>query len=297
MMRWKALLRSGGLYTYQVPGSFRIEDRLLSAVARERNHFEESEMLALIGGSGFTCNDVIEDCEEIEITTPWGAPSAPLVFGRLGGRSIVFLRRHGVKHEFAPHRVPYRANIWALQKAGVEGVIAVGTVGGVAPDMGPGRIAVPDQLLDYTWGREVTYYDDFGTAGMKHVDMTWPFDRALSARLVEAAERLGAGVRTAGVYACTQGPRLETAAEVRRMCRDGADMIGMTLYPECALARELDLPYAGICVSVNHAAGMGDCADEIDFASLESSLARAVRGVVDIVRETVRADAQKGGAE
>lgn len=254
-------------------------------------------MLALIGGSGFTGNDVIEDCEEIEITTPWGAPSAPLVFGRLGGRSIVFLRRHGVKHEFAPHRVPYRANIWALQKAGVEGVIAVGTVGGVAPDMGPGRIAVPDQLLDYTWGREVTYYDDFETAGMKHVDMTWPFDRALSDRLVEAAERLGAGVRTAGVYACTQGPRLETAAEVRRMCRDGADMIGMTLYPECALARELDLPYAGICVSVNHAAGMGDCADEIDFASLESSLARAVRGVVDIVRETVRADAQKGGAE
>ena len=104
-------------------------------------------MLALIGGSGFTGNDVIEDCEEIEITTPWGAPSAPLVFGRLGGRSIVFLRRHGVKHEFAPHRVPYRANIWALQKAGVEGVIAVGTVGGVAPDMGPGRIAVPDLAL------------------------------------------------------------------------------------------------------------------------------------------------------
>lgn len=247
-------------------------------------------MLALIGGSGFTGNDVIEEAEEIEMTTPWGAPSAPLVFGRLGGTPIVFLRRHGARHEFAPHKVPYRANLWALKKAGVSGVIAVGTVGGAAPDMGPGRIAVPDQLLDYTWEREVTYYDDFGAAGMKHVDMTWPFDRALSASLVKAAERLGRDVRTTGVYACTQGPRLETAAEVRRMRRDGADMIGMTLYPECALARELDLPYAGVCVSVNHAAGMGDCADEIDFASLESSLARAVQGVVEIVRKTVKAE-------
>ena len=252
-------------------------------------------MFALIGGSGFTGNNVIEDGEEVEISTPWGAPSAPLVFGSLGGTPIVFLRRHGVRHEFAPHRVPYRANLWALQKVKVDGVIAVGTVGGAAPDMGPGRIAVPDQLLDYTWGREVTYYDDFGAAGMKHVDMTWPFDRALSARLIKAAQRLGTDVRTTGVYACTQGPRLETAAEVKRMRRDGADMIGMTLYPECALARELDLPFAGICVSVNHAAGMGDCADQIDFASLEASLALAVQGVVEIVKETVREAAEGDG--
>lgn len=245
-------------------------------------------MLALIGGSGFTSDDVIENREEVVLTTPWGAPSAPLIFGTLGGEPVVFLRRHGVRHEFAPHRVPSRANLWALRKAGVEGVIAVGTVGGVATDMGPGRIAVPDQLLDYTWGRDVTYHDDFGTAGMKHVDMTWPFDRALSARLLRAADRLGMPVRREGVYACTQGPRLETAAEVRRMARDGADMIGMTLYPECALARELDLPYAGICVSVNHAAGMGDCADEIDFASLEASLVKAVGGVVRIVAEALK---------
>ena len=245
-------------------------------------------MFALIGGSGFTDNNVIEEAEDVSVSTPYGAPSAPLIFGKLGGTPIVFLRRHGVKHEYAPHRLPSRANIWALKKVGVEGVIAVGTVGGCAPDMGPGRIAVPDQLLDYTWGREVTFYDDFGAAGMKHVDMTWPFDRALSARLIAAARRQGTPIRETGVYACTQGPRLETAAEVRRFCRDGADMIGMTLYPECALARELDLPYAGICVSVNHAAGMGDCSEEIDFASLEGTLKKAVGSVVEVVKEAVR---------
>ena len=229
-------------------------------------------MLALIGGSGFTNDDVIENRREIVLDTPWGKPSAPLIEGTLKGTPILFLRRHGVKHEFAPHHVPSRANLWALKDMGVSGVIAVGTVGGIASDMGPGRIAVPNQLIDYTWGREVTYYDDFAKYGMKHVDMTWPFDRTLSQQLIDAAQRLGTDIRCEGVYACTQGPRLETAAEVRRMQRDGADMIGMTLYPECALAREIDLPYAGICVSVNHAAGMGDCADEIDFASLELSL-------------------------
>lgn len=245
-------------------------------------------MLALIGGSGFTNDDVIENRREIVVDTPWGKPSAPLIEGTLKGTPILFLRRHGVKHEFAPHHVPSRANLWALKDMGVSGVIAVGTVGGIASDMGPGRIAVPNQLIDYTWGREVTYYDDFAKYGMKHVDMTWPFDRTLSHQLIDAAQRLGTDIRCEGVYACTQGPRLETAAEVRRMQRDGADMIGMTLYPECALAREIDLPYAGICVSVNHAAGMGDCADEIDFASLESSLQEAVSGVVDIVAEAIK---------
>ncbi len=245
-------------------------------------------MLALIGGSGFTNDDVIENRREIVLDTPWGKPSAPLIEGTLKGTPILFLRRHGVKHEFAPHHVPSRANLWALKDMGVSGVIAVGTVGGIASDMGPGRIAVPNQLIDYTWGREVTYYDDFAKYGMKHVDMTWPFDRTLSQQLIDAAQRLGTDIRCEGVYACTQGPRLETAAEVRRMQRDGADMIGMTLYPECALAREIDLPYAGICVSVNHAAGMGDCADEIDFASLESSLQKAVNGVVDIVAEAIK---------
>ena len=183
--------------------------------------------------------------------------------------------------------MPYRANLWALSKLKLSGVIAVGTVGGIAPALGPGALAVPDQLIDYTWGREVTYFDSPET-GVRHVDMTWPFDRSLSRRLVMAAGRLGVAVEEKGVYAATQGPRLETAAEVERMRRDGADMIGMTLYPECALARELGLSYAGLCVSVNHAAGMGESAESIDFEGLKDAVAKAVLRAVDVVTEVVR---------
>lgn len=244
-------------------------------------------MLALIGGSGFSGPGVLSDTETVEIDTPYGAPSAPIVLGKLGGTPVALLLRHGPGHRFAPHTVPYRANLWALKKLGVEGVVGVATVGGIAGPLGPGGIAVPDQLIDYTWGREVTYYDR-PEAGVKHVDMTHPFDRGLREELIAAAAALGKDLMTEGTYACTQGPRLETAAEVRRYARDGADMIGMTLYPECALARELDLPYAGICVSVNHAAGMGDSKDEIDFESLHDVVERAVAKVVEVVEETLR---------
>lgn len=245
-------------------------------------------MLALIGGSGFTNNNLITDSEEIVMTTPYGSPSAPLVFGKLGGTPVVFLLRHGRAHEHAPHRVPSRANIWALRQAGAEGIIAVGTVGGIDPDLGPGAIAVPDQLIDCTWGREVTYYDD-PAAGVKHVDMTNPFDEPLRKKLLAAAAAIGVKAKDGGVYVCTQGPRLETAAEVRRYQRDGGDMIGMTLYPECALARELGIPYAGICVSVNHAAGIGESKAGIDFDALKDIVERAVQGAAAVVCEAVKA--------
>lgn len=244
-------------------------------------------MLALIGGSGFSGPGVLTDTETVEIDTPYGVPSAPIVLGKLGGTPVAFLLRHGPEHRFAPHNVPYRANLWALKKLGVEGVVGVATVGGIAGPLGSGGIAVPDQLIDYTWGREVTYYDR-PEAGVKHVDMTHPFDANLREDLIAAAKRLGRELMVTGTYACTQGPRLETAAEVRRYARDGADMIGMTLYPECALARELDLPYAGICVSVNHAAGMGESKDQIDFESLHDVVAEAVKQVVVVVEEMVR---------
>lgn len=246
-------------------------------------------MFALIGGSGFADSGVMTDVEHIEIDTPYGSPSAPLAVGCLGGVRTAFLLRHGENHRWAPHRVPYRANMWALKRLGVEGVIAVGTVGGIAPAMGPGGIAVPDQLIDYTWGREVTYFDD-PAAGVKHVDMTHPFDADLRKALLAAASAIGREVMDGGVYACTQGPRLETAAEVRRYARDGADMIGMTMCPECVLARELDLPYAGICVSVNHAAGMGDSKDGIHWEQLQGVVERAVADVVEVVQIMLRAE-------
>ena len=254
-------------------------------------------MYALIGGSGFTSDDVIADREEVEIETPYGRTSAPIVIGRLGRAQVAFLRRHGRRHEYAPHLVPSRANLWALSRLHVEGVVAVGTVGGIPSDMGPGGIAVPDQLLDCTWGREVTYYDS-PEAGVKHIDFTYPFDRPLSAELVRAAERIGRRVKPDGVYACTQGPRLETKAEVERLRRAGADMIGMTLYPECALARELGLAYSGICVSVNHAAGIGDSSEKIDFESLKDEVERTVADVVAVVREALEGfEAHKSQAQ
>ena len=244
-------------------------------------------MYALIGGTGFTDPSIFEVDEEITMETPYGAPSAPLQFGRLRGVECVLLRRHGAAHQFAPHRVPYRANLWALQAAHVDGVIAVATVGGIDVALGPGAIAIPDQVIDYTWGREVTYFDDFATAGMKHVDMTYPFDEGLRVALREGAKQFGATVMWGGTYAATQGPRLETAAEIHRYERDGANMVGMTLYPECALARELDLRYAAIAVSVNHAAGVASSSQGIAFDALGEMIKRGVDSAVSVVATTL----------
>ena len=248
-------------------------------------------MLALIGGTGFEEEGIITDAEEVEVETPWGKPAAPLVFGKLGGVPLVFLRRHGAKHEFAPHVIPYRAGIWALRAAGAKGILAVGTVGGIGEALSAGTLMVPDQILDYTWGREHTYFDS-PEAGVKHIVFTYPFDAGLSEALVRAARRSGHGVVEGGVYACTQGPRLESASEVRRFARDGANVIGMTLYPECALARELDIPYAGLCVSVNSAAGLRESRRKIEFESLKEIVDRGVRAAVEVVAEALRADAE-----
>lgn len=245
-------------------------------------------MLALIGGSGFDGSLRFTGRREESVGTPYGPCSSPLVFGSLEGVPCIFLYRHGLHHQFAPHRVPARANLWALKKAGAEGVIAVATVGGAASDLPPGSIALPDQLLDYTWGREVTYHDDFSEGAM-HADMTKPFDEALRCHLADAAAALGESIRIGGTYACTQGPRLETAAEVRRFVRDGADMMGMTLYPECALAREIGLPYAALCLSVNWAVGIAESAEGI---SLEKMAALQKAGIGRAVR--IAAAAMKG---
>lgn len=245
-------------------------------------------MLALIGGTGFQDPNVFTPEEEITIDTPYGAPSAPLLYGKLRGMDCVFLRRHGVKHEYAPHRVPYRANLWALQRANVDGVIAVATVGGIHDALGPGALAVPDQLIDHTWGREGTYFDDFSVTGVRHIDFTHPFDESLRQRLLVAAARTQTTALDHGVYVTTQGPRLETAAEVESYRREGGDMIGMTLSPEAALARELDLPYAALCVSVNYAAGIKLSAQGIDFASLDLVIQEGVARAVGVVAEALR---------
>jgi 5'-methylthioinosine phosphorylase len=212
--------------------------------------------LGIIGGTGLAKLDGMSIERSEAVTTPWGEPSAPLLHGRFAGKQAVFLARHGSGHTIAPHAVNYRANIWALREAGVDRIIAVNAVGGIAPAFAPGTLAVPDQIIDYSWGRMHSFYDEPGEA-LQHVDFTEPYSRGVRALLLTAAARANLPVRDGGVYAVTQGPRLETAAEIERLARDGCDIVGMTGMPEAGLARELGLEYACCAVVVNRAAGRG----------------------------------------
>lgn len=192
-----------------------------------------------------------------EAETAYGMPSAPIHRLRFGEHHVLSLARHGEGHSIPPHKINYRANILALKKLGVSAIIALNTVGVVTSVRESGQIAVPDQLLDYTWGREHTIYDGRrGSVG--HIDFTEPFSSDLRTDLLAAARRAGVDCYDGGVYAATQGPRLETAAEVDRLERDGADYIGMTAMPEAAIAREVKMSYACLAMVVNRAAGRGD---------------------------------------
>jgi 5'-methylthioinosine phosphorylase len=248
-------------------------------------------MLALIGGSGMYELAGLAATRRIDASTPYGAPSARLVAGELKARAVLFLARHGEQHRLPPHRINYRANIRALRDHGATHIVAVATVGGVGAVFAPGVIALPDQILDYTSGRENTFFDggQDGEGGVKHIDFTHPYDETLRARLRLAARRANETVHFGGTYAVTQGPRLETAAEIRRIRRDGADVVGMTGMPEAVLARELDLPYAALTVVVNAAAGTGASGRTIDLAAAEV-LARVAMGRIERILEEVVTD-------
>lgn len=219
--------------------------------------------LGIIGGTGLDELETLAGRREERVDTPYGPPSAPLVHGRLGGARVVFLARHGAAHRLAPHEINYRANLWALRDAGVGAVAAIAAVGGIAERPAPGGLVVPDQLIDYTWGRAATFFEG-PRAAVEHVDFTWPYTPALRARLLEAAARAGVEARDGGCYGATQGPRLETAAEIRRLERDGCTLVGMTGMPEAALARELGLDYACCAVVANRAAGTAGTAVATD---------------------------------
>jgi len=234
--------------------------------------------LAVIGGSGLARLQEMEVDRRESVPTPYGAPSAELACGRLFGREIVFLARHGERHTIPPHKINYRANLWALKQAGVSQILAIAAVGGIRRDMEPGRLAVPDQIIDYTYGRPHTFFeDDLDT--VTHIDFTHPYSARLRVRLIEAGERAGLFVRRSGTYGCTQGPRLETAAEVRRMERDGCDLVGMTGLPEAALARELGMDYACCAVVVNWAAGKTET--EITMGEIRRWMEK---GMLDVMR-------------
>jgi 5'-methylthioinosine phosphorylase len=245
-------------------------------------------MLAIIGGSGLSQLASLEVTERKAVRTPFGEPSGALTFGRIRGKDLVFLARHGYGHTVAPHEVNYRANLWALKEQGVSGVVSVASVGGIRRDLGPGVLCVPEQIIDYTWGRRSTYFEGAG-APVTHVDFTEPYAPALRKRILAAAAACGEPVVDGGVYAATQGPRLESAAEINRLERDGADMVGMTGMPEAVLARELDLAYAAITVSANFAAGRGDSAHAVLLERIEAVLAEAMGRVRRIIEQLVAA--------
>ena len=243
-------------------------------------------MLAIIGGSGLTRLANLEVRARKAARTPFGEPSGPLTLGTVRGRELVFLARHGYGHTIAPHQVNYRANLWALKDIGVDRVVSIASVGGIRADLVPGMLLVPHQILDYTSGRAATYFE--GTdAQVTHVDFTEPYTEAERQRVLKAAAACGEAIVDGGVYAATQGPRLETAAEITRLERDGADVVGMTGMPEAALARELDLAYAAIGVVANYAAGRGDSARRVVLADIGTVLEQAMVRVRHIIEQLV----------
>lgn len=229
------------------------------------------------------------------IRTPYGEPSGALTFGKLGGRDVVFLARHGYGHTIPPHAVNYRANVWALSSQGVTEVIAVASVGGIRADLAPGTLVVPSQIIDYTHGRRSTFYD--GADGtVKHIDFTHPYTPALRQKILRACAACGEASVDGGVYATVQGPRLETAAEIDRLERDGADMVGMTAMPEAALAREAGLDYASLCAIVNWAAGRADSSGGISMTDIGAVLEQAMVRIRKVLQHVEVGDGRAAGA-
>ncbi len=211
-------------------------------------------MLAIIGGSGLSELSNLTVSRRQAVSTPYGEPSGAFTLGTVAGHEVAFLARHGDAHVIPPHEVNYRANIWALHALGVKRVIAIAAVGGIRSDLKPGMLAVPHQIIDYTHGRAATFFTQ-ADLGLHHIDFTLPYCQTLRAACLAAARQAAVAMIDGGVYAVTQGPRLETAAEIDRLERDGANMVGMTGMPEAVLARELGLRYATIGAVANHAAG------------------------------------------
>lgn len=240
--------------------------------------------IAIIGGTGLATLDTLKIIHQETRFTPYGEPSSPLVYGELGGQTVVFLARHGQHHTLPPHKINYRANLWALHRIGVKQVIAVAAVGGIRADMDPGALAFPDQIIDYTWGRPCTFFEDRLTH-VTHIDFTEPYCPELRERLIQAACALKLDARESGAYAAMPGPRLETAAEIRRLERDGCAMVGMTGMPEAALARELGLRYAVCAVVANWAAGKA--AGEITMAEIERNLAGGMELVKTLLTQVI----------
>lgn len=246
--------------------------------------------IAVIGGTGLYQLEGLQEIERRTIQTSWGEPSSEIIIasmnGNQDGKQVAFLARHGLQHNIPPHKVNYRANLWALKECGVKKIIAVAAVGGITERMSPEAVVIPHQIIDYTYGRKHTFFED-DLDQVTHIDFTEPYSSQLRNDLLASAAKLSIKACAEGVYAATQGPRLETAAEVEKLRRDGADIIGMTGMPEAALARELEMEYACCALVVNWAAG---CAGTtlIDHDEMQSIIDKGMGQVRSILLDQLQ---------
>jgi 5'-methylthioinosine phosphorylase len=247
------------------------------------DHSENHPVLAIIGGTGLYALAGLEQVETQVPETPYGPASGPLRVGRIGAAKVAFLARHGEAHSLPPHRINYRANLWALHALGARRVLALNTVGGIGDRYPPRALGAPDQLIDYTWGRVSTFCEEPGSEVM-HVDFTDPYTPALRQRLLDAAAAASIMLVDGGCYGATQGPRLETRAEIARMRRDGCDLVGMTGMPEAALARELGLDYACLVLVANWAAGCDPAEAEITMQDVLDNVAAASKPLPQLLQ-------------
>jgi len=236
--------------------------------------------LAIIGGTGLSQMNGLKIADTQPIDTPYGKPSADYIHGEVNGKEVIFLARHGNPHNIPPHKINYRANIWGLKHLGVTEIIAVAAVGGITSEMTPAHIAIPDQIIDYSYGREHTFFAD-NLEQVTHIDFTYPYNKRIRDTLIQLANKHDLTISPTATYGCTQGPRLESAAEITRMERDGCDLVGMTGMPEAALAKELEISYAGISIVANWAAGKS--AGEITMAEIERHLKNGMSGVEQLL--------------
>lgn len=248
---------------------------------------ETAPVLAVIGGTGLYRLAGLEHVRTVQAQTRYGEPSGPVRIGLLDGQPVAFLARHGESHSVPPHRINYRANLAALRALGARRVVALNTVGGIGDAYGPRVLACPDQIIDYTWGRISTLCEEPGTEVL-HVDFGDPYTPALRHKVLQAAQRAGVAMVDGGCYGATQGPRLETKAEIERMRRDGCHLVGMTGMPEAALARELGLDYASIAIVANWAAGCGGSVEEITLQEVLDNVEAASARLPDVLRELLK---------
>jgi 5'-methylthioinosine phosphorylase len=240
--------------------------------------------LAIIGGTGLSQLADLKNIKRDSISTPYGKPSADFITGELNGKEVFFLARHGNPHSIAPHNINYCANIWGLKQLGVEGIIAVAAVGGITSEMVPAHIAIPDQIIDYSYGRKHTFFEDENDP-VTHIDFSYPYCQSLRSHLIRAAKQAGIAISPIGTYGCTQGPRLETAAEIKRMEQDGCDLVGMTGMPEASLAKELGINYAAVCVIANW--GAGKIEGEITMAEIEQNLHKGMANAALLLKTVI----------